>query len=171
MKKFHLKKLPVILFALLTISCSAHPPPSDKSMEEKFRVNEAEFNKFVKMLKEDSRIEDVNLDAAYGHGDNYKLPLPPERMNEYRRLIKQTGIKYASRTQRDRIFFTVWRDTLGWNFTEKVRFRSKHYIYSESPQSPLFDSLDDASKLVNSNGNINAFKKISDNWYLAYFDY
>lgn len=160
-----------ISFALLANSCSAPLPPSDKTMEEKFRVNEAEFNKFVKMLKEDSRIEDVNLEAAYGHGYDYKLPLPPERMNEYRRLIKQIGIKNASQTSRDKIFFTVWRDTLGWNITEKVRFRSKHYIYSESPQSPLFDSLDDAGKLVDSNGNINAFKKISDNWYLAYFDY
>lgn len=172
MKTINLKLMPVVLFAAFASACGiSSVAPSDKTMEERFRVNEVEFNKFVKMLKEDSRIEDVNLEAAYGHGDDYKLPLPPERMNEYRRLIVQTGIKGASQTVRDRIFFTVWEDTSGWNFIEKVRFRSKHFIYSESSQSPLFDSLDDASKLVNSNGNIKAFKKISDNWYLAYFDY
>jgi hypothetical protein len=96
MKSINLKLMLVVLLTLFASSCgNLSRAPSDKSMEERFRANEADFNKLIAMLKEDKLFE-LTPEAAYlapinNNESPVKTELPAERMEEYRRLLRQTG--------------------------------------------------------------------------------
>ena len=137
--------------------------PSDKAMEENFRAHEADFNKLVTMLKEDSNVETVDLQSAFTFDvPRQKLELPSQRLNEYRRLLRQINVKSVSRGETDFIF-PAWSSGL---MLDKAKF----YVYSEKPPSSLVDSLDKTANLPLSDGDIVGYKRISGNWYLKYWE-
>jgi len=168
MKNFNLKlTIFLSLFALLTIGCSS-TPPSDKSMEEKFRAHEADFNKLVNLFREDAKLDSVDESAAYLPGNQPgalpKAELILQRMDEYRQLLKKTGVQKILRHS-DSISLIVWR---GWNGVDPGNFKAKDYVYSEIPRKPMAESLDQREKLLIDGSSPEVYKKIADHWYLEY---
>ena len=144
-------------------------------MEDKFRSHEADFNKLVIMIKADTKLDSVDETAAYLPGDpgaHPKAEISTERMSEYRRLIRQTGVKKVTRNRAgDRITFEAWQ---GWGPIDPSNTQYKDYVYDENPPSPLVASLDkidnkvfDSQDRTDEDGK-RAFKKIADKWYLNY---
>lgn len=168
MKNFNFRLTVLLTFLALSVVGCSSIPPSDQSMEEKFRAREAEFRKLASMFKEDSNLDSVDLTAAYLPGDQPgtlpKAEISSGRMDEYRRLLNQTGVKKLRRYQ-DSIHFIVWR---GWNGIDPTNFKAKDYVYAETPPSPVADSLDQRDKLLIDGSAPEVYKKIADNWYLEY---
>ena len=155
------------LFLMISSSgCLWSNPPSDRAFEDRFRSREADFKRLVSMFKEDSKLGEVTPEGAYlpypyGH-DKPKAELPPERMSEYRRLIKSNSLIAIKRGLKSGIFLEAFESDL-----EKW----KGYVYDESPPAPLLNSLDDSKELFQSpiqTGSMtkSGYKKIADNWYL-----
>lgn len=162
-------KLTLLVFslALLKSGCGfGGSMPSDKAMEENFRSHEADFEKLATMLKEDSNLAEVNFGEAYLRSHNRpKAEIPARRMNEYRRLLRQTGVdRITNFDGKNNFVFLFWS---GWreNVPHETR---KNYFYAEKPPSPLVDSLDSAEELPGER-KFEAYKRIADNWYLLYF--
>jgi len=167
MKTINLKlTLRVFLLALLTAGCGFdNSMPSDKAMEENFRSREADFKKLVTMLKEDSNLAEVNFGGAYLRShDRPKAEIPAQRINEYRRLLRQIGVDSVTNFDGKNSFvFLFWS---GWR--ENVPHKTyKQYYYDEKPPSPLVDSLNQPEELPGER-KFEAYKRIADNWYLLY---
>ena len=164
---FKLKFIVLALFGLLAVGCSSlNPTPTDKSMEEKFRANEADFKKIVTMFRED-KLSRLRPDAAYTEPNGelnpaVKVELPVPRMEEYRRLLRQIGSDgMESMSNNQAIILYVFTGKGGWFSSD---YREKSYVYSETPPEPIVDSLDqDKTKQI-------GYKKITDIWYLKYID-
>jgi hypothetical protein len=135
--------------------------PSDKSMESNFRAHETDFKKLVSMFKEDANLDHINEAAAYLPSNEIKPPkaeIPPQRLDEYHRLFKQTGVKIMFRGD-NRIFFGEWSEG----------GLDKSFMYAENPPSPLVDSREQMDKLPPDElGRTVGYKKIADNWYLRF---
>ena len=165
---FNIKKILVVTFALLVVSCFFSSPPPDKSMEEKFRSNEAAFKRLVMMMREDMNLASVDIDAAYLPSKEItdarpKAEIPAKRFDEYRRLLKQIGVNEI-RNADSGILFLVWQSReIGL-----MNSGHKNYLYTETLPSPLLDSLDDTSKLPYQPGMDSGYKKIAENWYLEF---
>ncbi len=165
---FNIKQIVVAIFVLSAVGCFFSSPPSDKSMEEKFRSNEAAFNRLVVMIREDMNLEAVDLEAAYlpskETGDvRPKANIPAKRTDEYHRLLKQTGINEI-RNIGSGIIFSVWES----GTIDPMNSGYKSYLYTETLPSPLLTSLDDTSELPSRRGEDLGYKKIADNWYLEF---
>lgn len=170
MKAINLKLMLVVLFALFAFACGyLGGVPPDKTMEEKFRLHEADFNKLIMMIKEDKLLE-LTSEAAYlAPSDNnergIKTELSAERMKEYRRLLRLAGARRVA-AGKDQVFYLyVFEGDTGWIFSD---YQIKSYVYSEIPRSPLVDSLDRKSDLPNVDYLISAYKKIGNKWYLNF---
>ena len=164
-------QIALFLFAILVGGCGSFdvfnhdetPMPSDKAMEENFRTHEADFNKLVTMIREDAEVKIVDLESAYTFDvPRQKLELPPQRLSEYRRLLKQINVKSIYHGEMG-ISFLAWSGGTDMG-------KAKYYVYSETPQTSLVDSLDNTSKLPHTSGDISASKKIGGNWYLSYWE-
>lgn len=165
---FDLKKIFAVIFLLSATGCFFSRPPSDNSMEEKFRSNEAAFKRLVVMMREDMNLAAVNFDAAYfpskEFGDSRpKADIPAKRFDEYRRLLKQIGASEIVNTGGN-ISFTVWESGI----VDPIKSGYKNYLYTETLPSPMLDSLDDTSKLRKAAGEDSGYKKIAENWYLEF---
>lgn len=163
----NLKKIFAVIFVFSATGCFFSSPPSDKSMEEKFRSNEAAFNRLVVMMREDMNLETVDLDSAYlpskEIGDaRPKANIPAKRMDEYRRLLKQIGVQQIRGGSS--VIFPVWES----GTIDPMNSGLKSYLYTEMLPSPLLDSLDDTSKLPSQTGEDLGYKKIAENWYLEF---
>lgn len=169
MKKINLKFTPVILFVWLAVGCGFFSrPPSDKTMEERFRSNEADFNKLITMYKEDKLFE-LTPEAAYvepanGNDRGVKTELPPPRMEEYRRLLRQVNAGHVIGTGRKVVLY-VFEGNVGWLESD---YQSKSYVYAEKPPSSIVVSLDRKNDLPDNDYLIDAYKKIADKWYLHF---
>ena len=169
MKKINLKFMSVILFVWLAVGCGFFSrPPSDKTMEERFRSNEADFNKLITMFKEDKLFE-LTPEAAYLRPPNdndrgVKTELPPPRMEEYRRLLQQAGAGRVISTDQ-KIALYVFDGNVGWLESD---YQSKSYVYAEKSPSPIVGSLDKKNDLPDNDYLIDAYKKIADKWYLNF---
>lgn len=159
--RFFLHSTLIGLFALLTVGCGFFSgQPSDKSMEENYRAHETDFKKLANMFREDANLDHINEAAAYlpgGGSEPPKAEIPPQRLEEYHRLFKQTGVKIILRGD-NRIFFGAWSgDGLDID-----------YMFAENPPSPLIDSRDQMDKLPQDELRAVGYKKIADNWYLRF---
>ena len=170
MKKINPKFMLVGLFAMLAVGCGffSSPPASDKSMLENFRAHEADFKKLASMLKEDANLVLVNEAAAFSPSTERGVPpkaaeLSPQRLDEYRRLLKQTGVLMITRGEGGMSFVTQ-------EGSDPIDGLEKNYVYAENPPSPLVDSLDQIDKLSRHRGQLRkgVYKKIADNWYIEF---
>ena len=155
----------IFLFALVVFSCS-NPMPTDKSMEENFRARESDFHKLVSMMRENVSLESVDENGAFRPRDIY---VPAQQLDEYRRLLRETGVKNVV-SFNGSIIFIFWVDGDGFydRYIDPGAYQVKEYIYTETMPSSLFDSLDDTEKLNVKQGVTSGFKKIGDNWFLRY---
>ncbi len=165
---FNLKKLLAVIFVLAAMGCFFSRPPSDKSMEEKFRSNEAAFKRLVLMMREDMNLAAVDIDAAYLPSKEIadarpKAELPAKRIEEYRRLLKQISVNEI-RNAGESVIFPAWQS----REIDPMNSGHKNYLYTETLPSPLLDSLDDTSKLPYQPGMDSGYKKIAENWYLEF---
>lgn len=159
---FNLKKILAVFVVLSAAGCFFSHPPSDESMEDKFRSNEAAFRRLVVMIREDINLAGVDLNAAYlpskEIGVRPEAEIPAKRVEEYHRLLKQTGVTEMTNAG-DKIAFLAWQsreiDPTGSGY--------KNYLYTETLPSPLLDSLDDTSKLQKAAGENSGYKKIAEN--------
>ena len=154
------------LFAMLAVGCGffSRPPASDKSMQENFRAHEADFKKLASMFKEDNFSfvsEAVPYLPSPERGQLKAAELSPQRLDEYLRLFKQTGVIYISRGEGYISFLTQ-------EGSDPIDDLDKSYVYAENPPSPLVDSLDQIDKLPGNQLKKGVYKKIADNWYIEF---
>ena len=157
-----------LIFALSATGCFFSRPPTDESMEEKFRSNEAAFKRLVMMIREDINLAAVDLEAAYLSSEKTadarpRAEIPAKRIEEYRRLLKQIGV-HEIRNADDGVFFLVWQG----REIDPMNSGHKNYLYTETLPSPMLDSLNDTSKLPYQPGMDSGYKKIAENWYLEF---
>lgn len=157
---------PVLLLTLLGYWYLSSQPPSDRALEDRFRSREAELQRLVSMFQEDAQAGEVTPEAAYlpysmGH-EKRRVDLSPERLSEYRRLLKKNALSAVQRGGGGRIYLEAFAsDYEQW----------KGYVYTESAPAPLVDTLNDfqaigRSPALDSTFTRSGYKKISDNWYL-----
>ena len=157
------RNFPVIgcVFALLIVcGCSYHSNFTDRSLEGRFRSNEADFQRLAQMMKEDSKISRVTHDAVY-QANNIKVATPSNRFDEYRRLLSKLDLASVSRpVGTDHIYFVVW---------SKADFvmggANEYFVYAETAPADaqyLAGSLDK----LRAQTDAFAFKKIAERWYL-----
>jgi hypothetical protein len=136
--------------------------PSDNSLIEKFRSNEADFRRLAKMFKEDVKLSGVDHKSAWvDYNYNFKADIPQQRLDEYRSLLKRLGVQHIVRGDKSGHFYLlVWRENGLF-----IGGSSKFYIYADwlPPPSPLTDSLD---ALKQSGHDAYAFKQFEEHWYL-----
>jgi hypothetical protein len=165
---FNLKKIFAVIFVLSATGCFFSRPPTDKLMEEKFRSNEAAFRRLVVMIREDMNLLAVDMKAAYLQskeiGTRAKAEIPAKRLEEYHRLLKQTGVNEIINGTDGGVLFSVWQS----GELDPMNSGHKSYLYTEILPSPLLDSLDDTSKLPYQPGMDSGYKKIADNWYVEF---
>ena len=143
---------------------------SDQSLTKKFKQHEAEFNKLVMMAKKDNKFTRINPYYTYLENDERwprpesKLDLTEERWNEYRKLFENSGAYDGIMRKIDRSGVRTPSGTIFFIASTK-RDSLKGYVYSETPLSPLFNSLD---SLVSPSGNCLVYKRLNDKWYLFF---
>jgi len=156
-----MEKLSCALLILLCISgCSYHSRFSDQELEDRLRSNEAEFNRLVLMLKEDSQLAEVNPKAAYLNSD-VEASLPEQRVAEYRALLSKLKVTTVFRREgTNNIYFAAWNKDdflLGGS--------NEYFVYAEDVPAEkryMLESLNDLRRQTDAY----AFKRIADRWYL-----
>lgn len=149
-----------LLLVLMLSACSYYSKFSDRELEERFRSNEAEFNRLVQMLKEDSQLSRVSHEAAYLSYD-VKASLPQHRFDDYRTSLSKLKVTAVySHNAVDQIYFAVWNkdDFLPGGTNE-------YFVYAETGPAEnqyIVESLDTLRRQTDAY----AFKRIADRWYL-----
>jgi hypothetical protein len=150
----------VLLGLLLAAGCSYKSTFTDRALEEKFRSQEAEFNRLVHMFKEDRQLSIVNSRDAFV-AFNVKANLPPPRFENYRDLLKQLNLNSISRgEQSGNVYLARWNKN---DFF--IGGSNEYYVYAEFPPAEemyFVDSLDHLRRQTDAY----AFKKIAAGWYM-----
>lgn len=152
--------VPVLIMAL-AVGCYRVDHPLDQVMEEKLKLQQADFDKLINMLKEDSDV--VRLGSSFAFFDkSSNRSLSNERMDEYRRLFDKLNLQNGvHRDRKDAIRLIA-------SFHDGLLMKSeKSYVYSTADPSPQVSSLDNVTK-TDRGDHAPVFKKVSNNWYLYY---
>jgi hypothetical protein len=104
------------------------------------------------MFKEDTKLNWVSLEEMNAD-ESTKLNIPQSRIDEYRKILKQIGVKSIGRNEKGNIVIGGW-----YKHTRLSGGILKQYVYTEMPPSHLLKSLDGATW--------EGYKRIADNWYL-----
>ena len=149
-----------ILALTFCVGCVGHP--SDQTLEDRFRSNEASFEELLKMLNEDSDVARISKDFAFlNNGADPRFS--KERLEKYRELFKVLGLEGGVH-RRDK---STVRFIASTNHSVLLGNSEKLYLHSEVAPAPLVDSLDEFTK-TSSGKEARAFKKLSGSWYLSY---
>ena len=95
----------LLITLLLPVGCTYKSQFTDRALEQRFRSNEADFNRLVKMFKEDSKLSGVNYASAYLSYD-VKADLPRQRLDEYRSLLTKLSLRNVGEVKRPVIFIS-----------------------------------------------------------------
>src|SRR5687768_6948195 len=150
------------LALLLAVSgCAYHSNFTDRSLEERFRFHEAEFNRLVQMLKEDSEFSRVTYEGVYKTND-MKATVSANRLNDYRGLLSKLNLRSISKVVgTDQIYFAIWnKDDFFMGGS------NEYFVYAESPPAEARYVVDSLDKLRTQTDAF-AFKRIADRWYLS----
>ena len=150
----------VLGILLLAVGCSYKSTFTDQVLEQRFRSNETDFTRLVRMFKENSELSSVTQEAAYLSYD-VKANLPQQHLDDYRALLSKLNLRSISRGEKTgNIYFATW------NKNDFIMGGSnEYYVYAEVAPAEaryLVDSLDELRKKTDAY----AFKKIRDRWYL-----
>lgn len=145
--------------------------PSDYWLSQHFTQGHDSFNRLVTMVQEDSEVVRVASDFTWARGPigdairpGTEVGFTLQRWNEYRRLFKELGIEggIAWRPEdKPRVIYFVMRSR-----GSVLSGTSKGYAFSQSPPTPLCESLD---ALATDTSSGTCFKPIAGKWYL-YFE-
>src|SRR5688500_18998384 len=98
----------VLSLLIAVCGCSYQSNFTDRSLEGRFRSNEADFQRLAQMMNEDSKISKVTHDAVY-HANDIKVAASSNRFDEYRRLLSKLDLASVSRpVGTDHIYFVMW---------------------------------------------------------------
>ncbi|MFH0975412.1 MAG: hypothetical protein V1874_06480 [Spirochaetota bacterium] len=159
-----LRKL-LLFIPLILILFSCSKTPDDNSMIDHFRVNKSDFEKLVKMIKQETQLRRLALDFI--DPDDYILK--KERLIEYRIILKKIGIKSFYRSsQKDNIDFTYNTQGISVSGQEKgyAYYKNKSLI---SKDFAIVENLDVYYKAKRKSGKFltySALRHIEDEWYL-----
>lgn len=167
-----LKLITIPLLLITIIGCSFafdNPHPSDDSLIQNFQNHEAEFERLVRMAKEDSHVIRIASDftwtdknAAWPRPES-ELGFSTERWNEYRSLFKKLDLKAGILNyQPDLVYLTASTQGL------LTGGSGKGYAYSLKEPSPIVESLDNVSFKGSEKSMNFAYRKLKGNWYLFY---
>jgi|GEM_PF-5458015 len=159
----------LLIFATSLAGCATtaevfDPYPTDSQMIEALIANRSKCEVLVQMFEEDSGLSHFDSNGETGSVD--KIPvtsLPEQRKQSYLELMKATGVRNISRNRYDStdrsILLQVWWVPNGIFLSSK----SKYYLYKDSHQTKLVESLDD----VYAEGrDANDTRRIDSNWSL-----
>ncbi len=155
-------KATLLFIAVLFWSgCGSVSHPSDQVLEQRLKSREAEFERLVAMLAEDSDVVRLS-DKFVFMNEGSNRTLSAGRLYEYRRLFRELNIEEGM--HRD------GADTVGLIASSEGLFiasSEKSYVHSSVEPSPIVESLD---VTVRAGGGDQApvFKRARGNWYLYY---
>lgn len=152
--------LTILALTCFCVGCAGHP--SDQTLEDRFRSNEANFEELLKMLNEDSDVARISKEFAFLNS-GADPGLSQERLEKYRELFKALRLEGGVHRQDKSIvrFIASTNQNVFLGNSEKL------YLHSEVVPSPLVDSLDEFIK-TSAGKEVRAFKRLSGSWYLSY---
>lgn len=139
--------------------CAYHSKFTDRELEERFRENEADFNRLVRMMKEDSELASVSHKTALLKTD-VKASLSQQRFDEYRACLLKLQVTGVFRNRAEQIYFAAWNKD---DFM--IGGSNEYFVYAEAAPADeryIVQSLDELRKQTDAY----AFRKIADRWYL-----
>jgi hypothetical protein len=136
--------------------------PSDQTLEDRFRSNQAQFEELLKMLDEDSDVARIGQGFAF-LTSGADPGLSKERLEKYREFFKVLRLEGRVHRQDQ----STVRFIASTNQNVFLGNSEKLYLHSEVAPSPLVDSLDEVIK-TSGGKEARGFKKLSGSWYLAY---
>jgi hypothetical protein len=149
----------LILFFLM-ISAGCVSIPSDNEMERVFNANYAEFLQLSRMLEEDADLARLTWEGSVFMSNQSDRVLTVQRISAYRQLLSGLGLKGGvHRDDSSTVRLIVSYPVIGWPTEEKS------YVVSPGAKEPLFDNLD---SLRYGTGNVQAYKRLGEHWYLSY---
>jgi hypothetical protein len=148
-------------YLLIMMACAGSQLPSDKSLEERFLRNQADFEKIISMLNEDSDVMMIT-DKNVFLNERSQRRLATERLDEYRRLIKRLKLEGGIQRYSSECALLIVSTT-----SVISSYSGKCYAYSVKEPSPLVESLDEVIKNTPGDQRL-IYRRLSGNWYLCY---
>ncbi len=178
MKK-RLKKIVIVLIGIgflgmvslgfLIYLFSPHPP-TDERLIKNYSSHKADYERLVKMVKEDytkgiSRVDYDWYDCSWDweNSESKKCNLEEERWEEYRELFKRIGLKRGVSIGKnsDEKFFVEFK-VYSWGLV--TGGLEKGVTYAEYKQKSVYASENPENEWVK-------YKYIEDNWYIYLENY
>jgi hypothetical protein len=156
-----LSVLTVLAVALSLCGCDG-PRPSDAEIIARFRVNRAQIEQLMTMMRSDrvlTRVDDNWTDPA----DPTTVGISHERIAEYRRILNTIGFRrgFYYDPQSGRVTFIAW----AVGFAGSGASKSLMYLPRDPPPSPLVADLD-AYERPPGQQYVQAYRHIEGPWYL-----
>ena len=159
-----------ILILQAIVGCGGMP--SDLALRDRFRANQSDYDRLIKMSNEDSRVVVVkdnftylDTDASWPRKD---IGFSEERWSEYKQLFRKLGIEGGISRRRD-LPNAVFVEVYGHGGV--LASSSKGYVYSQTPLPQLVQSLDLLPRDFGSSGHAIAFASLAKDWYLYREEY
>jgi hypothetical protein len=148
--------------SLLCLGCGSSHAPADNQLIANFKQHRSEIATLMDMMRADKvirRVDDTWTDPA----DPSKAGVSPARIAEYRRILKDVGYPrgFYFNPESGSVVLVAWAIGLG------VSGASKSFMYDPPNLVPLVEDLD-AYHPQPGQGQVLAFRRVDDHWYLEY---
>jgi hypothetical protein len=142
---------------------------NDAELIHIFTTHRSTFDRLVAMSNSDSNFSRIARDFT-GPDSTWKVPptfhpLSKDRWNEYRATFDTLHLKGG--LYRSASGDTVIIGLIAWSQGLASEGTSKGYVFSRTPLTPVFSSLDRASTFQKTDDGV-AYRAIAPNWYLEY---
>jgi len=154
--------IPTAFIAVGWIVKEAHEPPSDAAMLRDFTRHETTFNTLVEMVAADKALDRVDENWTMP-ADTKSVGVSPERIAEYRKLLRDAGTPRGFQVlpARDEFKFFYW--LRGSAISDDI---DKGFAYRTTPPASTVQTLDGIRS--KSRDAFVAYRHVRDNWYLFY---
>jgi len=151
----------ILLF--LTSLCACDSLPSDHALITRFGQKRAELERIRRMIDED------NLEGRI-HSDYHDPKLSPARLEEYRSLLRDTGVVRLWAHGKSKPFELM---VAGTGFLAQGDY--KGYLYDPTPQNAAASSLDNScfetAQIPDTQRVCSAVRNLSNGWWLSRYEY
>ena len=154
--------IPAAFISVAWIAREAIEPPSDAAMLRHFEHHEDRFDALVEMASADRGLNRVDQNWTMP-ADTKSVGVPPERLADYRRLLREAGIPRGFQVSQghDGFDFFFWlRGSAISDDTEKG------FAYRTIPPQSTVQTLDGIR--TDSRNALIAYRHVRGNWYLFY---
>jgi len=154
--------IPTAFIAVVWIAREAVEPPSDATMLRQFERNESKFDALVGMANADKGLDRVDENWTIP-ADTKDVGVSPERLADYRRLLRDAGTPRGFQVAQGRDGFNFFFWLRGSAISDDT---DKGFAYRTTPPPSTVQTLD-GIRAESRNASI-AFRHIRGNWYLFY---